>query len=137
MRQRIGVARHQALHVVFKPFQKRQVADQAVFDDFGQSRREFACGQRIQRVGIGQHQFWLPEGAHHVLAAWMVDARLAADGRIHLRQQGRWNLDEGYAALIGRGGESSQVANHPAAERNERRAAVATRGEQCIVDGVE
>jgi hypothetical protein len=73
--------------------------DQTVFDDFGQARPQFTIGQRIQGIGIGQHQFRLMEGPDHVLAERMIDRCLAAHRRINLRQQSRRDLDEGHAAL--------------------------------------
>ena len=50
-----------------------------------------------------------------------IDADLAADGAVHLRQQRRRHLHERDAAQIGRRDKSRQVADHTAAERDDER----------------
>ena len=90
----------------FQPGKKPRIADQAVFDDLGQTGGEFPRRQRLQDIGIGEDQFRLPEGADHVLAEGVIDPGLAAYRRIDLGEQGGRDLDEGYATLIGGGGIS-------------------------------
>ncbi len=51
-----------------------------------------------------------------IFALRRVDARLAADARIHLRQQRRGDLHEADAAADDRSREACQVADHAAAE---------------------
>jgi hypothetical protein len=77
-----------------EPFEERQIPDQAVLDDFRQPGPQFPVRQRIQRVRIGQHEARLVESADHVLAQRVVDGGLASDRGVHLRQQGRGNLDK-------------------------------------------
>ena len=74
----------------------------------------------------------LVEGADQVLAARGVDAGLAADAGIHLGQQGGRDLHEGQAAQRGGGGEAGEVADHAAAERDHRRAALDAGGQQPV-----
>ena len=54
----------------------------------------------------------------------MVDGDLAADARVHLREEARRQLDKGHAAHIGRRNEAREVTDHAAAECNDRRSAV-------------
>ena len=54
----------------------------------------------------------------------MIDAGLAAHGRVHLRQQRRRRVDQADTPQVRRGGESSQIAHHPTAERDQRVAAL-------------
>ncbi len=93
--------------------------------------------QGLQRVGIGQHHFGLVERADHVLAERMVDPGLAAHRRIDLRQQRGGNLDEGHAALVARRREPGHVADHPAAQRDQRGLALGALGQQRIENQVQ
>ena len=81
--------------------------------------RNSRSGKRGERVGIGEHGGGLMKRADEVLAAGMVDAGLAADRRIHLREQRGWNLHERDAALVTGGREAGHVADHAAAQRND------------------
>ena len=74
----------------------------------------------------------LVEGADHVLAARMVDRGLAADRRVDLREQRGRHLHESDAALVDRGGEAGQVADHAAAQGDDQAVAPAARGEQGV-----
>ena len=77
------------------------------------------CGGSVASdVGVGQHQARLMEGADQVLALRRVDAGLAADGGVDLRQQRGRHLHEGHAAAHDAGGEARQIADHAAAERD-------------------
>jgi len=71
----------------FQPFEEIVIVDQPVFDDLGVTRAEFALRQRVERRRIGEHQLRLVEGADEILAMRRIDAGLAADGGIDLRQQ--------------------------------------------------
>ena len=64
------------------------------------------------------------EGADQVLAVRRVDAGLAADRGIDLRQQRRRDLHEVHAAPGDRGGEAGEVADDAAAERDDEVAAL-------------
>ena len=74
------------------------------------------CGQRLQRARVRDHAARLMERADHVLAVRMIDAGLAADGRVDLRQQRRRHLDVVDAALIAGGREAGHVADDAAAQ---------------------
>jgi hypothetical protein len=60
----------------------------------------------------------------------MIDAGLAADRRIDLREQRRRNLDERNAALVDRRGEAGEIADDAAAERDQERPALGAELEQ-------
>ena len=70
----------------------------------------------------------LVERADEVLALGQVDAGLAADRRVELRDERRRDLDEGHAAEVGRGEEPGRVAERPAADGDERLAAARPAG---------
>ena len=63
------------------------IADDAAFHHFEQSRAIFARRKRRQHLGIDQHRQRLMKTPDQILAASQIDARLAADRRIHLREQ--------------------------------------------------
>src|SRR5882762_3601581 len=77
------------------------------------------------------------KSADHIFPEWMIDRSLAADRRIHLSEQRGRDLDEGHAALIGSGGESRQIPDYPAPQRDERRITRASLLEQRIEDRIE
>ncbi len=62
----------------------------------------------------------------------MVHAGLAADRRVHLRQQRRRQLHEVDAALVAGRGEPRDVAHHAAAERQHRAVPVHARRDQRV-----
>jgi hypothetical protein len=68
--------------------------------------------------GIGDHQHRLMERAEQVLALRRVDAGLAADRGIDLRQQRGRHLHEIDAAAQDRRRKAGEIADHAAAERN-------------------
>ena len=76
----------------------------------------FALGQGIERGGIDQHRQRLMEAADQVLAGDQVDAGLAADGGVHLRQQRGRNLQHRNAAHEDRGQKSGHIVDDAAAE---------------------
>ena len=137
MCQRCLVARQQGRHLLFAPFEKRQVVDQPVLVDLGQPGGKFTRRQRVQHVQICQHHPGLPEGTDHVLAGRMIDGRLAADRRVHLRQQGRRNLHKRRTALPAGSSKTGHVSDHPAAQCHQRRLTLGTHGNQGIKNAVE
>ena len=133
---RVAVAADHALAVPLAPGEERGVADQAGLGDLGVSGAQFARRQRAQRAGVGQHHARLVERADQVLAALRVDPGLAADRGIHLRQQRGRDLHERQAAQGRRRGEPRQIADHAAAQRDDRGAPLDPRLQQ-LVDDVE
>src|SRR5690606_23641527 len=71
----------------------------------------------------------LVEGAEQVLAVRRIDAGLAADRAVDLRQQRGRELDEIHAAPGNGGGEAGEVADHPAPEGKDDVAALEPGGE--------
>ena len=137
MRQRGRVARQQLADVLLDPVEEGGVEDGAVLDHFGQAGRQLARRAASPACRIGQHRARLVEGADHVLAQRVVDAGLAADRGIDLRQQRGRHLHEGHAAHVAGGGEAGHVADHAAAQRDQRGLAVAFVGQQGVEDQVQ
>ncbi len=103
------------------------VAEQAVFGDLGIAGAEFARRQRVEQRRVGDHQDRLMKGADQVLAVPRIDAGLAADRGVDLRQQRRRHLHEIDAAAHARRGEAGEIADDAAAERNREIAALDAR----------
>ena len=76
-------------------------------------------GEGFERFGVSEDGSGLMKGANQILAAGMVDAGLAADRRVDLREQRGGHLHERHAALVAGRGKSGHVANNAAAERND------------------
>ncbi|MNR02165.1 hypothetical protein D3C85_1180070 [compost metagenome] len=67
----------------------------------------------------------------------MVNAGLAPDGGIHLRQQGSRDLDEVHATLVTGGREAGHVTNDAPTQGDDRGTAVMPCGQQCIEDQLQ
>src|SRR2546428_359159 len=104
----------------------------AVLDDFGEPRLEFARRQRERGRGITDDQARLVEGADQVLRRRVVDRGLAADRGVHLGEHRRGKLDEVDAAHVGRRDEPGDVAHGSPAEGEHRGGAVEPGGEQRV-----
>ncbi len=78
-------------------------------------------GSVRETVRVDQHGARLMERADHVLSERVIDAGLPAHRRVDLRKQRRRHLHERHAALIDRRGETGEVADDAAAERDQRR----------------
>ena len=76
----------------------------------------------------------LVEGADQILALRRVDAGLAADGGIDLRQQRGRHLHEIDAAAQDRGGKAGEIADHAAAERDDEIVALDLGRDQGLAD---
>ena len=125
------------LPVGFQPGEERGVAEQSEFGDLGIAGAEFALRQRVEQRGVGDHQNRLMEGADQILAVAGIDAGLAADRRIDLRQQRRRHLHEVEAAPHAGRGIAGEIADHAAAERDHQIAALDARRDDRLAHGFE
>src|SRR4029079_11158806 len=91
---RLRIARKDRGGMVFEPGEEGGIAQQAVFSDLGIACRQFAPWQRIEQGDVDEDGAGLMEGANEVLAMGRIDAGLAADGGIDLRQKSGRDLDE-------------------------------------------
>ena len=108
----------------FEPIEEGGIAQKTVFHHFGIAGAQLARVQRIKHVGVDQHEARLMEGADQVLAMPRVDAGFAADGGVDLGEQRRGDLHQAHAAFQDAGGESGEVADDAAAERDDNVAAI-------------
>ena len=129
----LGSRSHSARPSASSHSKKSGVAHQPVFDDLAIPGAHLAARQCRQARRVGEHQARLVEGADEVLAGAGVEGGLAADRAVDLRQEGRRDLHEIDAAQQGRRGEPGDVADHPAAQCHQHRAAFDAAG-QDIVD---
>ena len=81
--------------------------------------RNSRSGKVRKRVEIAQHQPRLIKRADEIFAGLQIDADLAADGAVHLRQQRRRHLHKRDAAQIRCRDKPRQIADHAAAERDD------------------
>ena len=123
--------------VGLEPGEEIDVAEQSVFGDLGIAGAELALRQRVEQRGIGEHQDRLMEGADQILAVLRIDAGLAADRGIDLRQQRGRHLDEIEAAPHARRREAREIADHAAAERDDEIVALDPRRDQRLADVFE
>src|SRR5258706_7094291 len=122
-----------------QPGKERGIENQAVLDDLRKTGAELAIRQRFQSIRVRQHQLRLIKRANHVFAARVIDGRLTAHRGIHLSKQGGWNLNKGNSPLIGGGCESRDVADHTAAESDQRGFTIAgmlQQGIEYLVEGI-
>ena len=74
------------------------------------------------------------ERADEVLAAREIDTGLAAERRVHHRQQARGNDDERDAAMPGRRQESGEISRHAAAKRHDDRVPPGSERQQPVLE---
>ena len=98
---------------------KSGVVDESVLHDLGKPSPYFTRAEGRERRGIAEHTPGLVEGADEILAAWKIDAGLAAHRGVHLGEQCGWHLQEIDAALVAGSGESGDIADDPSAERDD------------------
>ena len=79
VRQRLQVAPKNFIGIVFKIRKKFFVADDAVLDDFAESRLDFAFRQRRKALQIDKHRAGLVKRADKIFAKRVIDGSLAAD----------------------------------------------------------
>jgi hypothetical protein len=124
---RAGGAGKDIAPVGLQPCEEIRIRDQSVFGDLGIARTHDAKRQGVEQRRVRDHQDRLMESADQVLAMARVDGGLAADGRIHLRQQRCRHLHIIDAAPHSGGGESGEIADNAAAERHHEIAALDAR----------
>ena len=122
---RRGVARQQGIDIGFQPRKKWRVENESVLDDLRQPGTKLAIWQGLKAIGIGKHQLRLIKRADHVLAPRVIYRCFATHGRINLCKQRCRNLDERDATLICGGSEPGNIADYPAAERDQSGFAIA------------
>ena len=122
------------VEVPLEPPEQTGVGDHAVLDHLVQPGAELAARQRVEQQRVDHNRDWLVESADEVLAERMVDSHLAADGRIHLRQQCRRHMHEADAAKPGGGGKARDISDDTAADGDDGDGSVGGRLRQRIVD---
>ena len=124
------VAVRQAIAVFPERFKDGR-GQRTVFDDLAQPAPHFPRRERGKEGGIGEHDLGLTERADQVFDARKVHRGLSADGGIHLREEGRRDLNAVDAPHIERGGKSADIPHDAAAQRDEACAAVKLRLRHC------
>jgi hypothetical protein len=123
--------------VRFQPGEECGIAQEAVFGDLGIAGAELPRRQRIEQSRVGHHQHRLMKGSDQVFAMPRIDAGLAADRGIHLRQQRGRYLHEIKPAPHRRGGKTREVADHATAERHHEVVALHALRNQVLAHFVE
>ena len=113
--QRVALRLHQ--------LEDRGIANDTVLHRLEQAGAVFALRQCRQHIGIDQHRQRLMKRPDQVLARGQIHAGLAADRRVHLRQQRGRNLHHRNAAHEDGREKSAYIAHHSAAQREDDRAA--------------
>ena len=105
----LGVAIRERLERIFEKRKQALVRDHPVFNYFVQSRAELPRRQRRERHRIREHQAGRVKRANQVLPFRQIDAGLAADGAIDLRDNRCGYVDKADAAQVGGGDESGRA----------------------------
>ncbi len=105
----------------------------AVLDDFVESRTKLASRQRLQERRIDGDDRWMVERPDEILAERMVDAHLAANRAVDLREKRGRHLHERYAAQVRGGDEARHIADDAAADCNDGGATIGVELDQRLV----
>ena len=103
-----------------------------MLDHLGKALAVFAVGQGGQCVDVGQHEARLVERADEVFAGPGIDAGFAPDRAVDLGHDGRGNLHQRDTPLVNGGNEARQVADHPAAQGDNKGTAVESRFDHAV-----
>ena len=126
--------RQHGLRLARQQVEEVAAGDHPVLHDLVQSRAKLAPRQGGQRQRVGHHEHRLVERADQVLAERMVDADLAADRAVYLRQQRRRHVHQGDAAQEAGRGKAGGVADDAATDGNHGAAAVGAALDERVVD---
>ena len=96
------------------------VGNVAVLNDLGHAVRKGAVRQGSEHVRVDEHEPRLIERADEVFALGQINAGLAANRGIHLREQRGRDLAQRHTAQEGRRGKAGDVADNTAAERDDQ-----------------
>ena len=121
----IGLARQHIRAAFGQKSEQLGVPYDPGLENFEQPGAILAFGQGLQRRRVNGHIERLVEAAHQVLTGHQVDAGLAADGRVHLRQQRGGDLNHRDAAHEDGRQEARHVGDDAAAKGNHQAGAVA------------
>ncbi len=122
--EHVGVARDHRVGVGRARSRRRaRPGHERVLRDLAEPGAVLARWKRREGRHVGEHRDRLVERADEVLALGEVHRGLAADRGVDLREQRGGGLHDGDAAVVDRGRESGGVADHAAAERDDRVAA--------------
>ena len=83
-----------------------------MLDDFGETAAEFTIGERAKQFRVGEYELRRIKRTDEILPFWKIDARFAADGAVHLRNERRGHVYELYSAQISRGRKTSDIADN-------------------------
>lgn len=122
--ERIQILGHDRPRMRLEIREQRRIRDDAMLDDLGHSRAQFAVRQGPQQSHIHQDPARLVERADAVLAQRMVDPGLPAHARIHLRHNRRRDLQKRDPPHETRRREPGHVAHDPAAQRHQHARAI-------------
>jgi hypothetical protein len=132
----VEVAGDEARSVASNAVEQGRIGERGVFDGFGEAGAGLAGGQGGEVGGVDEDPAGLVKGTDEVLAVGQVDAGLAADAAVDLREHGGGHERPGQAAEQGGGDESGDVADDAAAERDDGGVAVDAGGEGGLIKGV-
>ena len=90
--------REYGFDVAGQPIEQWTARDHSVLHDFVQTRSEFTPRECFQQVRIDDDDRRLMKRANQVFPKRVVDADLAADRTVHLREQRRWHVGQRDAA---------------------------------------
>ena len=108
--------------------------DHSILYDFVQTGAELPSGEGLQPLRVDHDRSRGVEGTDQVLAERVIDAHLAPDGAIDLREQGGGYLYERHAPQERGRGKADEVADDAAAKGEDRRGAIGLCSNERFVD---
>ena len=132
-----GVTCEDGFGVLFHVAEEFCVVDDAGFDGLLQAGAELRRRKGAEEVGVGEDGLRMVEAADEVFAGDEVDAGLAADRGVDLREERGRNLDVADAAHVDGGEEAGDVADDAATEGEEERVAVGAGGGELLGEGFD
>ena len=127
---------HDGIQVNFEEGKEFRIKNDSVLHDFSQATDHFSRRQSLKSLAIDPHKFRLVECTDHIFPQRVIHGNFSANGTVDLSKQCRGYLDQRNPALIRRSNKTGQIANHTAAEGNDRRLAPNPSLKECGEDDI-
>src|SRR5207302_306416 len=100
------------------------IPNDSVFDDLGVTLTQLLRRKGIKRVDVRDYEGRMMKCPDQILAGLDVDAGFPPDRAVNHCQQRRGNLNVRNATMKNRGNKSGNIADHSAAETENKRPAI-------------
>ncbi len=115
-------------------FQMLPSPQQTVLQHLGETGKNLPARQGFQENRIDQDLFRDGKSTYLIFEAVKIDSRFSSHGSVHLRQQGRRDIDASYPPFETGSGKSADIRHHSSADIDQKRVSPGPPGGQYFPD---